>query len=199
MVRRILWHLDRHPIARFPLGRGGAVAGEVVAASVGPDLRGPVTEERCAAYQLLVWSMVVVPPPPIAIENRCAPFLIDDGTGVCRIEPRGAEMALRYRRITTRTREIDLRGDLVPALARSGITGPPAATFGFEERSLLPGDWVVVCGTGALEPDPTPPAEAGYRERAAGRLVLSASPWFPLAISNDAGLRAQPRQTVRLV
>ena len=199
MVRRILWHLDRHPIARFPPGRGGAVAGQVVAASVGPGLRGPLTGERCAAYQLLIWSMVVVPPPPIAIESRCAPFTIDDGTGLCRIEPRGAELALRYRRISTRTREIDLTGELVPALARSGITGPPFATFGFEERSLLPGDWVVACGTGAFEPDPMPPAAAGYRDRAAGRLVLGASHAFPLAISNDAALRAQPRQRVRLV
>jgi hypothetical protein len=197
MVRRILWHLDRHPIARFPLGRGGAVAGKVAAASMSPGLRGPLTGQRCAAYQLLIWSMAVTTPPPIVFENCCAPFAIDDGSGLCRVEPRAAEMALRYRRIATGTPGVDLPGDLVAALTRSGVAGP-WGPFGFEERSLLPGDWVVACGTGALEPDPRPPAGASYRDRAAGRLVLGASPGFPLAISNDAALRAQPRQTVRL-
>lgn len=60
------------------------------------------------------------PRHPIAIESRCAPFTIDDGTGLCRIEPRGAELALRYRRIATRVSGVDLAGDLAQALARSG-------------------------------------------------------------------------------
>ncbi|HTE54857.1 MAG TPA: hypothetical protein VK698_28585 [Kofleriaceae bacterium] len=201
MVLRILWHLDRHPIARFPVGRGGAVAGVVADGTrSSPALRGPLTGRPCAAYQLLIWAMMGPTPvdTPVVFENCCAPFEIDDGSGLVRVAPRAAELALSYRRIASGTPGVDLPSDLIPALTRSGFAGP-WGRYGFEERSLLPGDWVVVCGTGALEPDPRAPGDPGYREGAPSRLVLGASPAFPLAISNDASLRVQPRQTVRLV
>jgi len=189
MVRRILWHLGRHPIARFPAGRTGAVAGVVTRAN---SLRGALTGRPCAAYQLLVWSTAEV--------NPCAAFAVEDATGRARVEPGGEDLALCYRRIAAGTPGVELPAELVPVLIRNGFA-PPWGQFVCEERNLLVGEWVVVCGAGKVEPDPDAASGAGpgYRQVAASRLVLSASPSFPLAISNDPAVRDQPKKTVRLV
>ena len=195
MVRRILWHLGRHPIGRFPVGRSGAIAGRVTRAD---PLRGPLTGEPCAAYQLLVWAVADAETSSWGVvASHCAEFTVEDATGRARVEPGAEELALSCRRIAAGRPGVDLPPALEPLLARRGLPSP-WGLFVCEERSLRVGDWVVVCGAGDVEPDPSS-GGADYRQVAPSRLVLSASPSFPLAISNDPVVREQPKRTVRLV
>jgi hypothetical protein len=186
-VRRVLWHLARLPIERFPVGRGAAVAGRVV--SVNELLVAPLSGRSVVGYQFRImdwdagrgWQTVLV-------QTRCASFEIEDASGRARIDASGAELSLTGYKVDELTADSPRLQGLGLATARHPLR--------VEEWVLREGDDVAACGLGELEPAAT--GGGDYRQGAATRLVLRASAEFPLLVSNEPEVLRQPGRTVRL-
>jgi len=188
MVVRVLRHLQRNSIARFPLGPG-ATRGRIT--NIATPLASPLTKMPCAAFSVTAFWQRGEQWLPLVAEQASSEFEMADRTGAARVDAHAADVALTW---SHNVHVIDGASVLPAALAlleRHGYR-PAGVPLLFSEYVLKPGDEVAVCGIGGREPDPA-------SEAAPWRLVIRPSVEFPLALSNlpsaidESGQRIRPR------
>lgn len=188
MVVRVLRHLQRNAIARFPLGPG-ATRGRVT--SIQRPMASPLTKIPCAAYSVTAFWQRGEEWVPLVEEQASSEFEMADRTGTARVEARGADVALTWSHNIHAFDSASVLPTAIQLLERHGHR-PAGVPLLFSEYVLKSGDDVAVCGIGGREPDPT-------AEGAPWRLVIRPSSDFPLAISNlpsaidESGQRIPPR------
>jgi hypothetical protein len=156
-------------------------------------LTGPLTGRPCVFYRCLVqeyrssgksghWHTIIE-------EHDSVDFLVEDRSGVARVEVSGAEPALvldaHFRSGTFN----DARPELEAYLARYGERSTGRLGFNksirYREGVLEPGETVAAMGKARLELDSSPDtARRGYRSRPQ-RPVLGLTPEGHLLLSDD--------------
>jgi hypothetical protein len=178
MTLRVLYHLARVDLERFPVGPGATMATLYLNGGE-PKLWAPMSGRPCVAYYLCAhlyeadWIYAFE-------ESVASDFLVADGAARGRVIGARANLALAQPR-TSNTHYCP--ESLRPLVEARGFS--PAAIWFFRETILEPGDRIVVAGMGGREADPDSRAQPGYRGPAGSRSVIQQSDGFPLAISNN--------------
>lgn len=182
-VLRVLYHLARVEIDRFPAGPGATV-GRVSNAPLEPLMQAPLTGRGCVAYSLKVMYVESHRRWVHAFDQHVTTdFLLRDDRAEARVRGQQASLALVHHYVT-QTQYCPAR--LQPLVVSRGFSQVPASEWYFRETVLLPGDQIVVAGIGKRELDPKASAPQGYRGPAKTRLALQHGQTFPLVISNDS-------------
>ena len=182
-VLRVLYHLARVEIDRFPAGPGATI-GRVSNEPLEPLLQGPLTNRGCVAYSLSVMYVERHKRWVHAFDQQgVTDFLLSDEKAEARVLGEQANLALVHHHVT-QTQYCPAA--LQPLVVSRGFSQVPASEWYFRETVLLLGDQVVIAGIGEREPDPKSSAPRGYRGPAKTRLVIQHGQTFPLVISNDS-------------
>jgi hypothetical protein len=183
MVLRVLYHLERTPLSRFPSGPG-CTSGRV-SKITGEALRAPLSQQECVALRVEVLASLVQGWLPIVDRTVAVGFEIEGDDTTARIEPEGGDLALK------RWSGRYFGGQYIPPPLWELLAGLGAvwssqyAGLHVTESLLLVGDVVVVCGFGDRELAPDQVKTGGYRDVQETRPVIRSHPSMPLAISND--------------
>ncbi len=184
MVLRVLYHLERTPLSRFPNGPG-CTSGRLLSIA-GQPVRAPLSRQECAAMRVEVLAETAAGWSPVLDEIQIAEGfeLKGDGT-VARVISAGADVALAFA-ASRYFSAYSIPPLLWQSLAQLGAQWSTHYGGLYVTESLLRiGDEVVVCGYGDRELAPRQGKPGGYRDIPASRSLIRSDPAMPLAISNN--------------
>ena len=139
-----------------PLGDGGQVKLQGIAATDGGELRAPFSGRACVAYELTLFDFEGVRPVLLARETMAREFLLRDASGVAHVVPEPARIGIepdKRWRFESLLQHAD--GRVAELLRRHGLdashAGQPLVIC---EGVIAVGGAVAVLGRATREPDP---------------------------------------------